>query len=53
MMEVRNALVSEQNLGAYVSPETKVVDFVAEGVLCSSVNGIGHDDFTMGDSFDL
>ena len=35
-MEVRNALVSEQNLGAYVSPETKVVDFVAEGVLCSS-----------------
>ena len=36
MMEVRNALVSEQNLGAYVSPETKVVDFVAEGVLCSS-----------------
>lgn len=36
MKEVRNALVSEQNLGAYVSPETKVVDFVAEGVLCSS-----------------
>ena len=36
MLEVRNALVSEQNLGAYVSPETKVVDFVAEGVLCSS-----------------
>lgn len=36
MKEVRNALVGEQNLGAYVSPETKVVDFVAEGVLCSS-----------------
>lgn len=36
MKEVRNALVGEQNLGAYVSPETKVVDFVSEGILCSS-----------------
>ena len=24
------------SLGAYVAPETKVVDFVSEGVLCSS-----------------
>ena len=36
-----------------VAPETKVIDLLAEGVLCSSVNGIGHEDFTMGDSFDL
>ena len=36
MKEVRNALVGEQNLGAYVSPETKVINLLSEGVLCSS-----------------
>ena len=43
----------ESALGEYVSPEVKVILLQPEGVLCSSVNGIGHDDFTMGDSFDL
>lgn len=53
MNEVKNTLVRELVQGEYVTPETKVIDLQSEGVLCSSVNGIGHDDFTMGDSFDL
>ena len=53
MNEVKNTLVRELVQGEYVTPETKVIDLLVEGVLCSSVNGIGHDDFTMGDSFDL
>ena len=36
MKEVRTALVGEQILGAYVSPETKVINLLSEGVLCSS-----------------
>ena len=39
--------------GRYKSPEIKTVDLLSEGVMCSSVVGIGHDDFTEGDSFDL
>lgn len=39
--------------GRYKSPEIKTADFLFEGVVCSSVVGIGHDDFTQGDSFDL
>ena len=53
MNELKNTLMGESVNGSYVAPETKVIDLLAEGVLCSSVNGIGHDDFTMGDSFDL
>ena len=53
MNEVKNTLVRESVLGDYVTPETKVIDLQFEGVLCGSVTGIGHDDFTMGDSFDL
>ena len=53
MNEVKNTLVRELVQGEYVTPETKVIDLQSEGVLCSSVNGIGHEDFTMGDSFDL
>ena len=53
MNEVKNTLMGESVNGSYVAPETKVIDLLAEGVLCSSVTGIGHDDFTMGDSFDL
>ena len=36
MNEVRNAQVCEQNLGAYESPEVKVMAVESEGVLCSS-----------------
>ena len=36
MNEVKKALMGESVLGAYVSPETKVVLVQPEGVLCSS-----------------
>ena len=36
MNEVKNTLVRESVQGAYVTPETKVIDLLAEGVLCSS-----------------
>ncbi len=35
--------------GAYVSPSVRVVDFVSEGVLCSS--GIDIDDWEWDDDF--
>ena len=36
MMEVKKALANEQNLGAYATPEIKVMAVESEGVLCSS-----------------
>ena len=36
MNEVKNTLVRESVQGDYVTPETKVIDLLAEGVLCSS-----------------
>ena len=39
--------------GRYKSPEIKTVHLLSEGVMCSSVLGIGHEDFTMGESYDL
>lgn len=36
MNEVKKTLAGESALGAYVSPETKVVLVQPEGVLCSS-----------------
>ena len=53
MNEVRKT--HEESLGAYsyVSPRAKVVQFQPEGIICGSVIGIGHDDFIMGQSFDL
>lgn len=39
--------------GAYQSPDVKVVVYRSEGVLCASVTGSEHEDFTYGDSFDL
>lgn len=47
--ETRDELV----YGAYQSPDVKVVVYRSEGILCASVTGIGHEDFTEGDSFDL
>ena len=40
-------------VGGYVSPEVAVVFIHSEGVLCSSVQGIEHEDFTLGGEFDL
>ena len=36
MNEVKKTLVGESVLGAYVTPETKVLHMQPEGVLCSS-----------------
>ena len=36
MNEVKNTLMGESVNGSYVAPETKVIDLLAEGVLCSS-----------------
>ena len=36
MNEVKKTLVGESVLGAYVSPETQVLDVQPEGGLCSS-----------------
>lgn len=48
MNEVKNTLVRESVQGAYVTPETKVIDLLAEGVLCSSVMN-SHNGFTFDD----
>ena len=53
MNEVKNTLMGESVNGSYVAPETKVIDLQSEGVLCSSVTGSGHDDFTIGGEYDL
>lgn len=47
--KTRDELVS----GVYQSPEVKVVLLQFEGVLCGSVTGSGHDDFTVGGEYDL
>ena len=39
--------------GRYKSPEIKTADLLFEGVVCSSVVGMEHEDFILGDSFDL
>ena len=52
-MNVVSKTHGEPMSGAYVSPEVKVVFFQSEGVLCGSVTGSGHDDFTVGGEYDL
>jgi hypothetical protein len=52
MNEVKKTLVGESVLGAYVTPETKVLHVQPEGVLCSSVYN-DHQSFTMGDEYEL
>ena len=39
--------------GEYITPDVKILTFQSEGVLCGSVTGIGHKDFTMGDSYEI
>lgn len=53
MNEVRKTHTESLGAHSYVSPHSKVVQFQSEGMLCHSVIGIGHDDFIMGQSFDL
>ena len=52
-MNVVSKTCDESRFGLYVSPEVKVVLFQFEGVLCGSVTGSGHDDFTVGGEYDL
>ena len=47
------ALSCHSFVGRYKSPEIKTVHFLSEGVMCSSVWGIEHEDFDMGESYDL
>ena len=47
------ALSCHSSAGCYKSPEIKTKDLLFEGVLCSSVVGMEHEDFILGDSFDL
>ena len=47
------ALSCHSFVGRYKSPEIKTVDLLSEGVMCSSVLGIRHDDFIVGESYDL
>ena len=39
--------------GEYITPDVKILTFQSEGVLCGSVTGIGHEDFKMGDSYEI
>lgn len=39
--------------GDYVSPSAKVVLFQSEGVLCSSVEGLSHEEFSEGGYYEL
>ena len=52
MNEVKKTLAGESALGAYVTPETKVLHVQPEGVLCSSV-GSEHEGFGDGSEYDL
>ena len=53
MNEVRKTHEESPATCAYVAPHARIVHFKSEGVLCMSVMGIGHDDFTFGESYDL
>ena len=48
-----NAVTSAAEVRKYVSPEVKVVIFHHEGILCSSVEGVSHEGFSEGGSYDL
>ena len=53
MNEVSKAR-SESLLGVYESPiVVEVINFQSEGILCASVIGSGHDNFTVGGEYDL
>lgn len=46
-------MVKDFNSIEYTSPEVRVVLIQPEGVLCSSVEGISHEEFSEGGSYDL
>lgn len=53
MNVVSKALPESKATHLYVAPHAKVVQIQSEGVMCISVIGIGHDDFTIGGEYDL
>ena len=46
-------MVKDFNSIEYTSPEVRVVLIQPEGVLCSSVEGISHEEFSEGGSYEL
>lgn len=46
-------MVKDFNSIEYTSPKVRVVLIQPEGVLCSSVEGISHEEFSEGGSYDL
>ena len=48
-----DAASSAARLGEYVAPEVKTLLFQPEGVLCSSVQGIAHEDFSEGGYYEI
>lgn len=53
MKSVFNVASSATRLGAYESPDAQVVLLHPEGVLCSSVEGVGHGDFELDESYGI
>ena len=55
---VKNVLSDFTASGEYITPDVKILIFHSEGVLCGSVtatdeNGMGHEGFGNGGSYDL
>lgn len=46
-------MVKDFNSIEYTSPEVKIVLIQPEGVLCSSVEGISHEEFSEGGYYEL
>ena len=52
-MKVVSKTQEESMYSTYETPTVHVVLIQSEGVLCGSVTGDGHDDFTIGGEYDL
>lgn len=50
---VMSNVVTSPHGGEYITPAVKVVLFQPEGVLCSSVEGISHEEFSEGGIYEL
>lgn len=50
---VMSNVVTSPHGGEYITPAVKVVLFQPEGVLCSSVEGISHEEFSEGGYYEL
>lgn len=52
-MKVVSKTQEESMYSTYETPTVHVVLIQSEGVLCGSVTGTEHEDFTYGDSYDI